>query len=156
MRGRDKWEDRRSGLHSKPERMSVQFVSRVWFFAKPWTAAHQASLSITHLRSPPKPMFIKLVMLSNHLFLCRQLLLLPSMFPTIRVFTNESALRIRWPKYWSFSISISLSNEYSGVISFRMDCSISLQSKGLSRVFSNITVQKHQLFLLIFFIVQLS
>ena len=121
MRGRDKWEDRRSGLHSKPERMSVQFVSRVWFFAKPWTAAHQASLSITNLRSPPKPMFIKLVMLSNHLFLCRQLLLLPSMFPTIRVFTNESALRIRWPKYWSFSLNIILSNKHSGLISFRMD-----------------------------------
>ena len=121
MRGRDKWEDRRSGLHSKPERMSVQFVSRVWFFAKPWTAAHQASLSITNLRSPPKPMFIKLVMLSNHLFLCRLLLLLPSMFPTIRVFTNESALRIRWPKYWSFSLNIILSNKHSGLISFRMD-----------------------------------
>ena len=121
MRGRDKWEDRRSGLHSKPERMSVQFVSRVWFFAKPWTAAHQASLSITNLRSPPKPMFIKLVMLSNHLFLCRQLLLLPSMFPTIRVFTNESALRIRWPKYWSFSLNIILSNKHSRLISFRMD-----------------------------------
>ena len=121
QKGREKWEDRRTGLHWKTERKSVQFVSRVWFFAKPWTAAHQASLSITNLRSPPKPMFIKLVMLSNHLFLCRPLLLLPSMFPTIRVFTNESALRIRWPKYWSFSLNIILSNEHSGLISFRMD-----------------------------------
>ena len=121
MRGRDKWEDRRSGLHSKPERMSVQFVSRVWFFATPWTTAHQASLSITHSRSPPKPMSIELVMPSNHLFLYCPLLLLASIFPRPRVFTNESALRIRWPKYWSFSFNISLSNEHSGLIFFRVD-----------------------------------
>ena len=121
QRGREKWEDRRTGLHWKTERKSVQFVSHVWFFATPWTTAHQASLSITHSRSPPKPMSIELVMPSNHLFLCRPLLLLPSIFPSIRVFTNESALCIRWPKYWSFSFNICLSNEHSGLISFRKD-----------------------------------
>ena len=87
----------------------------------PWTAARQASLSITNSRSPPKPMSVESVMLSNHLVLCRPLLLLPSIFPTIRVFSNESALHIRWPKYWSFSLSISPSNEYPGLISFRTD-----------------------------------
>ena len=88
---------------------------------------------------------------SNHLILCHPLLLLPSIFLSIRVFSNESALRIRWPKHWSFSFRISPSNEYSGLISFRLAGQISLQSKGLSRVFSNTTVQKHQ-----FFSVQLS
>ena len=121
QRGREKWEDTRTGLHWKTERKSVQFVSHVWFFATPWIAAHQASLSITNSRSPPKPMSIELVMPSNHLFLCCPLLLLPSIFTSIRVFTNESALWIRWPKYWSFSFNISLSNEHSGLISFRMD-----------------------------------
>ena len=87
----------------------------------PWTAACQASLSITNFQSPPKPMSIELVMLSNHLILCRPLLLLPSIFPSIKVFPNESALRMRWPKYWSFSFNISPSNEHPGVISFRMD-----------------------------------
>ena len=86
----------------------------------PWTAACQASLSITNSRSPPKPMSIESVKPSNHLILCHPLLL-PSIFPSIRVFSNESALHIRWPKYWSFSFSISLSNEYSGLISFRID-----------------------------------
>ena len=95
--------------------------SRVWFFVTPWIAAHQASLFITNSWSPPKPMSIELVMPSNHLFLCCPLLLLPSIFPSLRVFTNESALRIRWPKYWSFSFNISLSNEHSGLISFRVD-----------------------------------
>ena len=95
--------------------------SRVWFFATPWIAAHQASLFITNSRSPPKPMSIELVMPSNHLFLYCPLLLLASIFPRPRVFTNESALRIRWPKYWSFSFNISLSNEHSGLISFRVD-----------------------------------
>ena len=85
------------------------------------TAARQASLSITNSRSPPKPMSIKLVMPSNHLILCRLLLLLPSIFPSIMVFSNESALHIRWPKYWSFSFSISPSNEHPGLISFGMD-----------------------------------
>ena len=89
---------------------------------------------------------IELVMPSNHLILCCPLLLLPSIFPSIRVFSNESALRIRWPKYWSFSFNISPSSEHPGLISFRMDGWISLQSKGLSRVFSNTTVQKHQFF----------
>ena len=100
---------------------SVQSFSLVQLFATPWTAARQASLSITNSLSSPKPMSIELVMPSNHLILCCPLLLLPSIFPSIRVFSNESALRIRWPKYWSFSFSISPSNEYSGLISFRMD-----------------------------------
>ena len=146
QRGRDKWEDRRTSLHWKTERKSVQFVSCVWFFVTPWIAAHQASLSITNSRSPPKPTSTELVMPSNHVFLCCPLLLLPSIFPSIRVFTNESALRIRWPKYWSFSFNISLSNEHPGLISLGWTDWISLQSKGLSRVFSNTTVQKHQFF----------
>ena len=87
----------------------------------PWTAARQASLSITNSRSPPKPMSIGSVMPSKHLILCRPLLLLPSIFPSIRVFSNESALRIRWPNYWSFSFNISPSSEHPGLISFRMD-----------------------------------
>ena len=87
----------------------------------PWTAGHQASLSITNSRSSLKLMSIESVMPSNHLILCRPLLHPPSIFPSIRVFSNESALRIRWPKYWSFNFSISPSNEYSGLISFRMD-----------------------------------
>ena len=96
-------------------------LSRVWLFATPWTAACQATLSITNSRGPPKPMSIESVMSSNHLILYCPLLLLALMFPSIRVFSNESALRIRWPKYWSFSFSISPSNEHSGLISFRMD-----------------------------------
>ena len=96
-------------------------LSRVQLFATPWTAAHQTSLSIINSRSLLKLMSIELVMPSNHLILCRPLLLLPSIFPSIRVFSNESALRIRGPKYWSFSFNISPSNEYSGLISFRMD-----------------------------------
>ena len=108
----------------------------------PWTAAHQASLSITNSWSPLKLMTIESVMPSNHLILCFPLLLLPSVFPSIRVFSNQSVLRIRWPKYWSFSFSISPSSEYSGLISFRIDWWISLQSRELSRVFSDTTVQK--------------
>ena len=100
---------------------SVQSLSNVWLFVTPWTAALQASLSITNSQSPPKPMSIVSVMLSNHLILCCPLLLLPSIFPSIRVFSNESALHIRWPKYWSFSFNISPSSENPGVISFRMD-----------------------------------
>ena len=95
-------------------------VSRVRLFATPRTTARQASRSITNSWSPPTPMPIELVMPSNHLILCRPLLLLPSIFPSIRVFSNESALCIRWPKYWSFSFSISPSNEHPGLISFRI------------------------------------
>ena len=100
---------------------SVQLLSRVWLFATPWTAAHQASVSITVCRSPPKPMSIESVIPSNHLILCCPLLFLPSIFPSIRVFSNESAFCFRWPKYWSFSFNISPSNEHPGLISFRMD-----------------------------------
>ena len=100
---------------------SVQSLSRVRLFATPWTAACQDSLSVTNSQSPPKPMSVESVMPSNHLILCHPLLLLPSVFPTIRVFSNESALCIRWPKYWSFSFNISPSNEHPGLISFRMD-----------------------------------
>ena len=99
---------------------SVQSLSHVRLFAAPWTAARQASLSITNSRSPLNPMSIESVMPSNHLILCRPLLLLPSIIPSIRVFSNESALHIRWPKYWSFSFNISPSNEHPGLISFRM------------------------------------
>jgi len=100
---------------------SVQSLSHVRLFATLWTAAHQASLSITNLQSLLKLMSTESVMPSDHLILCRPLLLLPSTFPSIRVSSNKSLLRIRWPKYWSFSFSISPSNEYSGLISFRMD-----------------------------------
>ena len=100
---------------------SVQLLSHVRLFATPWTAAHQASLSIINSWSLLKLMSIKLVMPSNHLILCHPLLFLPSIFPSIRVFSNESVLHIRWPKYWSFSFSISPSYEYLGLISFRMN-----------------------------------
>ena len=101
---------------------SVQSLSRVQLFVTPWTAACHASLSIINIRNLLKFTSIELVMPYNHPILCRPLLLLPSIFPSIRVFSNESALHIRWPKYWSFSFSISPFNEYSGLISFRMDC----------------------------------
>ena len=100
--------------------MSFQF-SRVQLFTNPWNKASQASLSITNSWSPPKPMSIESVMPSNHLILCHPLLLLPSIFPSIRVFSNEWVLHIRWPKYWHFSFNISPSNEHPGLISFRMD-----------------------------------
>ena len=100
---------------------SVLSLSRVRLFVTPWTTARQASLSITNSRSLPKLMSIESVMPSNHLTLCHLLLLLPSIFPSISVFWNESALHIRWPKYWSFSFNISPSNEHPGLISFRMD-----------------------------------
>ena len=99
----------------------AQSLSRVQIFATPWTAACQASLSITNSQSLLKLMSIKLVMPSNHLILCHPLLLLPSTFPSIRVFSNESVLHVRWPKYWHFSFSISPSNEFSGLISFMID-----------------------------------
>ena len=100
---------------------SVQSLSHAWLFVTPWTAAHPASLSITNSQSSPKPMPIESVMPSSHLILCRPLLLLPSIIPSIMVFSNESVLYIRWPKYWSISFNISPCNEYSGLISFRMD-----------------------------------
>ena len=124
---------------------SAQSLSRVQLFATPWTAARQASLFITNSQSSFKLMSIESVMPSNHLILWHPLLLLPSIFPSIRVFSNESILHMRWPKYWSFNFRIIPSNtqdqsplEWTGWIS--------LQSKGLSRVFSNTTVQKHQFF----------
>ena len=123
---------------------SVQWFSHVQLFAPPWTAARQASLYIANSWSLPKLMPTESVMPSNHLILCRPLLLLPSIFPSIRVFSSESVLRIRWPKYWSFSFSISPSSEHPGLISFRINWLD--QSKGLSRVFCNTTVQKHQFF----------
>ena len=125
---------------------SVQLLSHVRLFATSETAARQASLSITNFRSLLKFMSIESVMPSNHLILCCPLLLLLSIFPSIRVFSNESVLHTRRPKYWSFSFSISPSNEYSGLISFRMDWLNLLAVKGLSRVFSSTTVQKHQFF----------
>ena len=118
----------------------VQLLSCVQLFVTPWTAALQASLSITNSWSLLKLMSIESGMPSNHLILCHPLLLPPSVFPSIRVFSNESALRIRWPKYWSFSFSISPSSGYSGLIFFRMDWFDLLVVHGLSRVFSNTTV----------------
>ena len=115
-----------------------------------WTAALQTSLFITNSQSLLKLMSIELVMPYNHLILCHRLLLLPSVFLGIRIFSNESVLCIRWLKYWSFSFSISPSNEYTGLISLGLTGWISLQSKGLSRVFSNTTVQKHQFFGIIY------
>ena len=129
-----------------PPPTSVQLLSRVWLPVTPWTAPCQASLSITKSQSLLKFTSTESVMPSNHLTLGHPLLLLSSIFPSIRVFSNESVLPIMWPKYWSFSFSISPSNEYSGLSSFRTDWFDSLQSKGLSRVFSNTTVQKHQFF----------
>ena len=127
--------------------MRVQFSRSVMSdSATPWNAACEASLYITNSWSILKLMPIELVMLFNHLILCHPLLLPPSIFPSIRVFSNELVLCIRWPKDWSFSLTMSTSNEYSGLISFRMNWLISLQFKGLSRVFSNTTVQKHQFF----------
>ena len=124
--------------------ISVQSLSCVRLFVIPWTAARQATLSITNSQSLLTLIYIELVMPSNHLILCHPLLLLPLFFPSIRVFSNESVLRIRWPKYWSFSISPS--NEYSGLISFRIDWLDLLAVQGLSKVISSTTVQKHQFF----------
>ena len=136
---------------------SVQLLSRVRLFVTPWTAARQASLSITSSWRLPKLMSIKLVMPSNHLILCRPLLLLPPICPSIKVFSNELVLPIRWPKYWSFSFNISPSNEYSGPISFRMDGLDLLAVQGTLRSL----LQYHSLKASIlrcsaFFIVQLS
>ena len=125
---------------------SVQSLSRVPLFVTPWTTAHQASLSITNSRSPPKSMSIESMMPSNHLILYRPLLLLPSILPSIRVFSNKSTLHIRWPKYWSFSFNISPSNEHPGLIPFRMDSLDLLAVQGTLKSLSNTTVQKHQFF----------
>ena len=125
---------------------SVNSLGCVQLFAIPWTAERQAFLSNTNSRSLLKVMSIESVMPSNHLILCHPLLLLPPIPPSIRVFSNESALCIRWPKYWSFCFNINPSNEHPGLISFWMDWSGSLQPMGLSRVFSNTTVQKYQFF----------
>ena len=128
--------------------VSVQLHSHVWLFATLWTAAHQASLSITKLMS------IELVMPSNHLILCHPLLLPPSTFPSIRVFSNESVLCIRWSKYWSSSFSISPPNEYSGLISFRMDWLdlLSVQGTPKSLLQTTVSILWHSAFV----IVQLS
>ena len=109
---------------------SVQSLSRVWLFETPWTTAHQASLSMTNSQRLPELKSIESVMPSSHLLLCHSLLLLPSIFSNIRVFSDESALRIRWPKYWSFSFNISPSSEHPGLISFRMDWLDLLEVKG--------------------------
>ena len=119
----------------------VQLLNHAQLFKTPWTAARQAFLSFTISQSLLKQVSIELEMPSNNLVLSWPFLLLPSTFPSIRVFSSESALHIRWPKYWSFSFSISPSSEYSGLTGW-----ISLQSKGLSSVFSNTAVQKHQFF----------
>ena len=118
----------------------------VQLFATPWTSAHQASLSITNSQSPPKPVSIESMTPSNYLILCHPFLFLPSIFPSITIFSNESVLHIRWTKYWSFSFTISLSNEYSGLIPFRMDWFYLLPAQGTLKIFSSTTVQKHQLF----------
>ena len=136
---------------------SVQSLSRVQLFATPWTAACQASLSTTNSQSSPKPMCIKSVMPSNYLILCHPLLLLPSIFPSIRVFSNESALLIRWLKYWSFSINISPATEHPGLISFRMDWLDLLEVQGtlkslLQHHSSKASILQHSAF----FMVQLS
>ena len=125
---------------------SIQSLSRVWLFATSWIAACQASLFITNSRSSLKLMSSESVMPSSHPIFCRPLLLLPPIPPSIRVFSNESTLRMRWPKYWSFSFSITLQMNTLDWSPLEWTGWIFLQSKGLSRVFSNTTVQKHQLF----------
>ena len=136
---------------------SVELLSHVWLFATPWTAACQASLSITNSWSPPKPMSIELVMPSNHIILYCPLLLLPSIFPSIRVFSNESALRIRWPEYWGFSFNIIPSSEHPGLISFRMDWLDLLAVQGtLKSLLQHHSWNVSILWCSAFFIVQLS
>ena len=136
---------------------SVQSISCARLFVTPWTTAHQASLSIIDSQGPPKPMSIESVMPSNHLILCRPLLLPPSIIPSIRVFSNESVLYIRWPKYWSFSFSITPSNEYSGLISFRTDWLDLLAVPGtLKSLLQHHSLKASILRRSAFFIVQLS
>ena len=133
------------GSYEQPQFSSVQSLSRVQLFVTPWITAHQASLSITNSQSSPKFMSIESVMPFSHFILCHHLLLLPPIPPSIRVFSNDSTLLIRWPKYWSFSASVLLMNTQDWFPLGWTGC-ISLQSKGLSRVFSNTTVQKYQFF----------
>ena len=136
---------------------SVQSLSRVRLFATPWNAARQASLSITNSQSLLKLVSIESVMPSNHLIFCRPLLLLPSVFPSIRVFSNESVLPIRWPKYWSFSFNISPSNEYSQLISFRMDWLDLLAVQGtLESLLQHYSSKASILWHSAYFVVQLS
>ena len=135
---------------------SVQSHSRVCLFVTPWNVARQGSLYITNSRRLPKLMSIESVMPSNHLILCHPLLLLPSIFPNIRVFSNESVLCIRWPKYWSFSFNISVSNEHPGLISFRMDWLDLLAVQGTLKSLLQYYSSKAPILQLTFFIVQLS
>ena len=138
------------------EHVIVQSLSHVWFFVTPWTEAHQASLFITNSRSLLKLMSIKSVMPSNYLNLCHPLLFLPSIFPSIRVFSNESVLRVRWPKYWSFSFSISPSNGCSGLISFRINWFDLIIQGNLKRLLQHHSSKASILQCSAFFIVQLS
>ena len=136
---------------------SVQLLSRVQLFATPWTAAHQASVSITSSRSLPRLRYTELVMPSNHLFFCHPPLLLPSIFPSISVFSNESALHVRWPKYWSFSFNISPSNQHSVLIPFRVDWLDLLAGQGtLKSLLQHHSSEASSLLHSAFFIVQLS
>ena len=125
---------------------SVQSLSCVWLFATPWIEAHQASLSITNSWSSPKLMSLESVMPSSHLILCHPLLLLPPIPPSIRVFSNESTLRMRWPKYWSSASASVLPMKIQGLFSLGLTGLISLQSKGFLRVFLSTTIWKHQFF----------
>ena len=135
---------------------SVQSLSHVWLFATPWTTARQASLSITNSWSPPRSMSMESVMPSNHLILCGPLLLLPSVFPSIRSFSNESALHMGWPKYWSFSFNVSPSNEHPGLSSFRMDLLDLLVVQGTLKSLQHPSSKASILQWSAFFIVQLS
>ena len=144
-------------IYLEPQFSSVQLLSRVQLFATPWIAAHQVSLSITNSRSLPKLTSIESVMPSSHLILCRPLLLLPPTPPSIRVFSNESTLRMRWPKYWSFSFNISPSNEDPDLISFRMDWLDLLAVQGtLKSLLQHHSLNASILWCSAFFTVQLS
>ena len=144
------------GIYSNELKTSLQLLSRVWLFVTPWNVARQTSLSITSSQSLLRLMSIELVMSSNHLILCHPLLLLSSIFPSIRVFSNESVLHIRWPRYWSFRFNINPSNEYSGLISFRMDWLDLLAVQGtlkshLQHLSSKASVLHHSAFFIVWF-----
>ena len=147
---------KKNEVHGKLKFCSVQQLSHVLLFAIPWTAARQASLSITNSWSSPKLMSIESVMPSNHLILCCPLPFLPSIFTSIRVFSNKSSLRIRWPKYWSFSFNISPSNEHSRLISFRMDWLDLLAAQGTLSLLQHHSSKASILQCSAFFMVQLS